>query len=1840
MTWTAADRDQLLCLLALKNGLIDHKVLATSMFDSGSLDGESLLDAVVRRSGLSRDVFTTLSFIAESIVSEYPDSPREYLAALADSIEGTRQPDATGSFRPQAENHGDDFATRVPSPADFAETQNRGEDAQGTDGEIEVHWREHRFTRLRPHAKGGLGEVFVAMDRELDREVALKEIQDHHADRSDSRARFFQEAKVTGALEHPGIVPVYGLGHYADGRPYYAMRFIRGKSLKESIQEYHTEPNLRSSTADRLMLQQLLRRFLDVCNAISFAHSKGVLHRDLKPANVMLGQFGETLVVDWGLAKVKGVADQTDEASRDGGGAGRISGSLSGSSAETLPGSAMGTPQFMSPEQAQGDLDSLGAASDVYSLGATLYTVITGHAPFEDKTIAEVLDKVSRGEFPRPRQISRKIHPGLDAICCKAMALHPADRYESVQLLAQDIEHWLADEPVLAQRETWFSQSHRWLRRHRTWAQAIASALILVTIVSVFATIFVGKERDAADGARVRAMENLVKADRSRLAAVEATNQAKASQKQAETAQVEASQQKEKALSQLYLASMGLAQQEWNVGNVGRAEQLLDSCPERFWGWERRYLKALCHSDSMTYSGQSSVARLIAFSPDGKRVISVDAAGILKTWDTETGRSLSSRMTDSLGLAFDSSRTRMVGITNDPKEYLIWDLTKETSPTRIVMNGTRGVAAAFRPDGKQLALVKDASLIQLWDLEKGVESSILSGRADPLVYFTYSPDGKLIAVARRFGWIEIWDLETGKRRHEFRGHPGEGIEVQRVEFRPDSKALVSVGLDGGRVWDVADAHQIGSLQANSSFLYCGSFSPDGKRIATSGADRTVRVWDTTTFRELANFRGHTHEVTLVTWSPDGTKLLSSSNDTTLRTWDVGNEAITSPPSATAASSNAGSSTEPRVAPLRTLGGHTGAVSAFSFSPDSKRMATVSWDGYLITHDLATGGILKKIQVTTQNALSNQIRMLRGGTAFSTSVGAVAFSPDGKRIATGTESSISPAIGFVRIFDSDTGENLKTFKDDMRGPIACLVYSPDGKRLLVGTGGVHPRFRGIKQTCAVIDAEDGKVIASYDGHSQSLFDGCLSPDGKLAATVAFDGGVHVWDTTTGAKKMILRPADEADTVFRGVAWSLDGKTIAATGLDQSVWLFDVSTQKETRKLKGHAGEVYRAAFTPDGQRLATTGRDATVKLWNVATGDEVLSFREHTSEIYDLAFSPDGQTLASAGFDQKTILRSINFPDYPKTDGWDVVLSDDFERQDLGDRWDVVCGDWSIEKGAAKGAMHVSRRDRHPFDWATLVPKGLYLPSQAEVRCEVWSPDAINVELKLHESSSLLATEGLLGILSGSAKQRYESDRGSTLLIEASNAYRNVLTNPRFVLEPGVHRKVRMLRERRRFTVWIDGEEALSVPIPDLIVPVLHLQAGYGKPGDVVYLDNVEIRRPREAAREQNALKRLAELTNSEPLLADALAKLKTDTSIDGATKELALAIGSRQEQSPNQLINLTYPVVIKSGCMPEEYQLALKRLESLIAKSPDYRQAREQEGAALYRLGRYDEALKALTAANELRMKQGLHLAPAQPLVFRAMSEFRLGHRPEAAALLDELGLSLAGQPGVASAVVLRDEAEALIGSKAATERQLLCENITKIAQAMHAYHEKELRFPSSAISSTENRPLLSWRVALLPYLGEEALYSRFKLDEPWDSPSNQPLIKEMPAVYSRAVAQPNAGGLTPFRVFSGANTLFDDKTAMNLAKITDGTINTILAVESSESVPWTKPDELLVPKDGSLPKLGTADGKRATIVLASGTVIVLEYTAETDRILRRMITPSGGENVDSAPLTKWLNHK
>jgi serine/threonine protein kinase/tetratricopeptide (TPR) repeat protein len=372
-----------------------------------------------------------------------------------------------------------------------------------------------RFTLLRPHARGGLGQVSVARDERLKREVALKEIRPDRLDSPRARERFLNEAEITGQLEHPGIVPVYALAEDSAGCPYYAMRFVQGKTLADAIAAFHDPSREADQRARSLLSRDLLRRFVDVCQTVAYAHSKGVIHRDLKPANIMLGDYGETLVLDWGLAKRLPAFDSQSVLTADAEtGLAPLAGATPGCENEALTeaGQVLGTPAYMAPEQADGQ--SVGPAADIYALGAVLYAILTGRPPYMGSG-ANILAQIRRVPVAPPERVKPGTPLPLAAVCRKALQRAPAERYPHVADLAREVERYLADEPVQAHAEPLLARLGR-LGRHHAALVAGTTALLLTAVCALAVSTYLisqqqrqtARQKENAEQQRDRADAN------------------------------------------------------------------------------------------------------------------------------------------------------------------------------------------------------------------------------------------------------------------------------------------------------------------------------------------------------------------------------------------------------------------------------------------------------------------------------------------------------------------------------------------------------------------------------------------------------------------------------------------------------------------------------------------------------------------------------------------------------------------------------------------------------------------------------------------------------------------------------------------------------------------------------------------------------------------------------------------------------------------------------------------------------------------------------------------------------------------------------------------------------------------------------------------------------------------------------------------------------------------------------------------------------------------------------------------------------------------------------------
>ena len=506
------DQNLLFGVLAVQQQIIspDDLIRAASLWAD---DERQSLSDVLRKCG-----FVTDEQVAElnqllagkrshAVTSDLP--PQDRSTDESDNIQATLDHTPVGDFATLDHTPADDHITELtneppslwatPSEVLLGDTEGAGEIYHPSSDPQAL-----RFKKVRFHDKGGLGEIHVALDRELPREVALKEIKPRYANVHSSRERFAQEARITGALEHPGIVPVYGLGQYADGQLYYAMRFIEGETLSKAIARYHKgEATAIDHGEKRLAFRKLLDQFIDVCQVINYAHDRGIIHRDIKPDNIMLGPYGETLVVDWGLAKRVGEDDVPVVGEEDSARHVKIR-----NASTTLPGSVVGTPAYMSPEQATGTNDAVGPCSDIYSLGATFYRLLTGLFPFQGET---ALEQVCQGDFKPPHEVARGVPPTLEAICLKAMALAPEDRYVSAGAMADDVHRYLADEPVSVYREPMVQRALRFARRHKV-AVSTTSALIVTLFLglTIWSEVEAFRDRDALDEVREKVTQGEV----------------------------------------------------------------------------------------------------------------------------------------------------------------------------------------------------------------------------------------------------------------------------------------------------------------------------------------------------------------------------------------------------------------------------------------------------------------------------------------------------------------------------------------------------------------------------------------------------------------------------------------------------------------------------------------------------------------------------------------------------------------------------------------------------------------------------------------------------------------------------------------------------------------------------------------------------------------------------------------------------------------------------------------------------------------------------------------------------------------------------------------------------------------------------------------------------------------------------------------------------------------------------------------------------------------------------------------------------------------------------------
>ncbi len=772
----------------------------------------------------------------------------------------------------------------------------------------------------------------------------------------------------------------------------------------------------------------------------------------------------------------------------------------------------------------------------------------------------------------------------------KAMRKDRNRRYRSASELSDDIQNYLNGTPLIAGPESNAYRARKFVHKHVGFvasAALVAVVIVLGLITSTAFSISAEKARSEEAAARVEAEQAREQEVVARTQAEEAhdkeaalraqVEQALARAEKAEKAEKEqrklAEEQAEDLRRALYAAHLSIAKEAYGQRNIRRVRELLESCPVDLRGWEWYRLRHIADQSHMTLHGHDAAIKSIAFSPDGKCIVSACGDKTIKVWDAATGAELTTLRGHEGGVrsaAFSPDGMRIVSGSVD-KTIKVWDAATGAELMTLKGHEKSIESVAFSPDGRRIASASDDKTVKVWHAVTGAELMTLRGHNGWVYFVSFSPDGKRIVSGSSDWTVKVWDAATGTELTTLRGHWG---EVLSVAFSSDGKRVVSGGEGGTvKVWDVAAGKELMTLSGHKVWIESVAFSPDGKRIVSGGADNTIKVWDAATGAELMTLVGHDEFVCSAVFSPDGKHIVSGSGDATIKVWDA---AIRGD--------------------VVTLSGHRDMVNGVAFSPDGKRIASGAADATVKLWDVVTGA---------------ELMTLSGHHAR---IWAVAFSPDGERIVSCSGDKT------VKVWNSATGAELTTLRGHWR-EVYSVAFSPDGKRIVSGSW---------DRTAKVWDSATGAELVTLRGRWAKFGPVSFSPDGKRIVSGSGDGTVSVWDADSGAELLVLRGHKKH---VDSVAFSPDGKRIVSASYDRTIKVWGSATGAELMTLRGHGSIVRSAAFSPDGKRIVSASEDGTVKVWDSATGTELMTLPPPAGNkrvLRSLAISPCGETIADGG----------------------------------------------------------------------------------------------------------------------------------------------------------------------------------------------------------------------------------------------------------------------------------------------------------------------------------------------------------------------------------------------------------------------------------------------------------------------------------------------------------------------------------------------------------------------------------------------------------------------------------
>jgi eukaryotic-like serine/threonine-protein kinase len=1088
-----------------------------------------------------------------------------------------------------------------------------------------------KYELLREIARGGMGVVFKARQKGLNRVVALKMIlAGQLADPSDVR-RFYAEADAAARLQHPNIVAIHEVGEI-DGQHYFSMDFIEGKSLSELVR------------AGPLSNQVAARYVREIAEAIHYAHQHGILHRDLKPSNVLLDSDNQPRVTDFGLAK-------------------QIEGGLE----LTVTGTMVGTPSYMPPEQTGSGRGEVGPASDVYSIGAILYELLTSRPPFRAANLIDTIMQVVASEPVSPRLLNPNVDRDLETICLKCLQKVPAKRYASARDLADDLRRFANGEPILAQPVGQFERFRRWCRRNPYIAGLLATVGVLLLTVAVGA---------------------LVSAERQRgLRTIAEDARGVAQQKAAESNYL---------LVRQYVASgVGRMNERDLPGSLPWFARALtreqgDADREVIHRFRTAAVVAQSPKLSHVWFHEGPVLHA-AFSPDGSRVATAGDDGMVFVRDARTGRPLGPGMRHPNAVtrvAFNGDGSRLLTAGAEGAARL-WNAESGEQVLPAWMHDGPVTYAAFSADGRRVVTCGRDKTARIWDTVTGAPLTGPLVHDHPVRQAGFSPDGRTLATAcgehsGAFflgGYATLWNAESGEPLHRL----PHSASVACVNFSGDGKRVVTAGEDHlAKVWDAVTGKALLSTLRHTDLVADAAFSPDDRRVVTASYDDTVKVWDPRTGEVLVPALKHDGEVRKVAFSPDGRRLATAGVYGTAQVWDLAS----------------GELVFPRLT-------HAGTVNHVEFSPDGRLLLTASGDGSARLWDLVAGEPAPTLLRHAARARSVDFhprdhRVITGSEdrtariwnadtgepvgeilAHEGAVQHACFSPDGLLAASAGDDRTA------RVWEADTGKPVASATghgDKLR----FVAFSPDSR--LIATA-------SLDHTARVWNATTGAAVTHPLQHEQGVFHVTFSPDGAYLASSSLDGTTRVWNAASGepvgiplrhsssvglpdsiwaafspdARSIVTasayatgtgtggarvwnvesgRPVTPFVNHTQGVShatFSSDGRSILTASSDDTARIWDAFTGAPRTSGMFHRNDVTRAWFSPDGIRIVTTSTDNSARVWDTATGEPVTPPFWHNVWCTRAAWSADGTMIATTSRDATVRIFSLPFDDRPVED---------------------------------------------------------------------------------------------------------------------------------------------------------------------------------------------------------------------------------------------------------------------------------------------------------------------------------------------------------------------------------------------------------------------------------------------------------------------------------------------------------------------------------------------------------------------------------------------------------------